>query len=96
MRRVYIVAYDISDDKRLRRVFKTMRGYGDSLQYSVFRCELSKQEKVLLLEALSQIIHHREDQILLMDFGPASSSPFDGMEYLGRPPVAFVREAVVI
>ena len=38
MRQSYLVCYDISDDKRLRKVFKTMRGYGDHLQYSVFEC----------------------------------------------------------
>jgi len=27
MRQSYLVCYDIADDKRLRKVFKTMRGY---------------------------------------------------------------------
>ncbi len=31
MRLAYLVAYDISDPKRLRRVHRTMRGYGDAL-----------------------------------------------------------------
>ena len=35
MQYTYIVCYDICDDKRLRQVFKTMRSYGDHLQYSV-------------------------------------------------------------
>jgi len=39
-RRVYIVAYDISHPKRLRRVFRTMKVYGQHLQLSVFRCDL--------------------------------------------------------
>src|SRR3546814_3297354 len=30
---LYIVAYDISDDKRLRKVFKLMKGYGEWLQF---------------------------------------------------------------
>ena len=29
MRNTYIVCYDISDPKRLRDVFNTMRGWGD-------------------------------------------------------------------
>jgi CRISPR-associated endonuclease Cas2 len=41
MRTCYLVAYDIADPKRLQRVHRTMRGYGDPLQYSVFRCILS-------------------------------------------------------
>ena len=41
MRTSYLICYDISDDKRLRKVFQTMRGYGDHLQYSVFECQLT-------------------------------------------------------
>jgi hypothetical protein len=44
MRNVYLVTYDICDDKRLRRVFKTMRNWGDHLQYSVFECQLNGAE----------------------------------------------------
>lgn len=35
------VTYDICQDKRLARVHKTMRGFGDHLQYSVFECQLT-------------------------------------------------------
>ena len=41
MRNVYLVTYDIRDDRRLRAVFKVMSGFGQHVQYSVFRCELS-------------------------------------------------------
>jgi len=29
MRNTFLVCYDIRDDKRLRKVFQTMRDYGD-------------------------------------------------------------------
>ncbi len=32
MRQTYIVSYDVCHPKRLRKVFKLMRGYGDHLQ----------------------------------------------------------------
>ena len=32
MRMSYLVCYDISDEKRLRKVFKAMRGYGDHIR----------------------------------------------------------------
>lgn len=38
MRSTYLVCYDICNDKRLRKVFQVVRGYGDHLQYSVFEC----------------------------------------------------------
>jgi CRISPR-associated protein Cas2 len=37
MRQGYIVTYDVCNPKRLRKVFKTMQGYGEHLQLSVFR-----------------------------------------------------------
>ncbi len=42
MRQSYLVTYDIADEKRLRKVFKIMRGYGDHLQYSVFECQFTQ------------------------------------------------------
>lgn len=84
MRTCYIVAYDISDPKRLRRVHRTMRGYGDPLQYSVFRCILSPSERVLLLEALTPIINHREDQVMFINLGPADGRAHVSIATLGR------------
>lgn len=85
MRRRYIVCYDISDPKRLRRVFKTMEGYGEALQYSVFYCDLSPREKMQMIGRLAEQIHHKEDRVLIVDTGAIEQtrrrSPF---EFLGR------------
>ena len=45
MRTTFLVCYDIADDKRLRKVFKTCCNFGDHLQFSVFECDLSPSEK---------------------------------------------------
>jgi CRISPR-associated protein Cas2 len=84
MRTSYIVSYDIADDKRLRRVHRTMRGFGEPLQYSVFRCVLSPSERVLLMEALTPLINHREDQVMLINLGPADGRGAECIETLGR------------
>ncbi len=84
MRNRYIVSYDISDPKRLRRVHRAMKGYGDALQYSVFRCDLSASQRILLIETLSRIIHHREDQVMLINLGPAAGRRSETIETLGR------------
>lgn len=44
MRTSYLICYDICDDKRLRKVFQVMRGFGDHLQYSVFECQLTAMD----------------------------------------------------
>ena len=47
MRSSYLVCYDICDDKRLKKVFKAMRGFGDHLQYSVFECQFTAADVVI-------------------------------------------------
>jgi CRISPR-associated protein Cas2 len=70
MRNTYLVCYDIRDDKRLRKVYKTMRDFGDHLQYSVFECQLSAIDLAKCRHALSELIHHGDDQVLFVDLGP--------------------------
>ncbi len=70
MRTSYLVCYDICDDKRLRKVFQTMRGYGDHLQYSVFECQLTATDLARCRAELATIIHHDEDQVLFVNLGP--------------------------
>ncbi len=70
MRNTYLVSYDICDDKRLRKVFKTMRDFGDHLQYSVFECQFTPIDLAKCRHELSQIIKHNEDQVLFIDLGP--------------------------
>jgi CRISPR-associated protein Cas2 len=68
---VYLVAYDIADTKRWRRVFNVMNGYGEWLQLSVFQCRLSKKQHAELIALLDGIIHHGSDHVVLLDVGPA-------------------------
>lgn len=83
---LYIVTYDISDPKRLQRVFKTMRNYGDHLQLSVFECQLSGKDLVVLRERLREIINDAEDQVLFIRLGPVTSQLEEpAIEALGRP-----------
>ena len=83
MRNRYIVSYDISDPKRLKRMFKMMRGFGDPLQYSVFYCDLSEQEKIMLISKITETIHHREDRVMLVDIGPVKGRAEECVEFLG-------------
>ena len=38
----YLVSYDICDPKRLRKVARSLEGFGVRLQYSVFECPLDE------------------------------------------------------
>lgn len=96
MRQTYIVTYDISDPRRLRRVFKEMRGWGDHLQLSVFRCELNRREVIELRSALADIIHHDEDQVLFVDVGPVAGRGSTSIGAMGKAYMQPERHAVVV
>jgi len=85
VRRTYIVTYDIADPRRLRRVYRTMRGFGEHLQLSVFCCDLTAADRVRMIAALEGIVQHDEDQVVLVDLGLTSADPIKAMEALGRP-----------
>lgn len=85
MRTTYLVCYDITDEKRLRRVFKTCKNYGDHLQYSVFECDLNPAEKVVLERALSEVIKHDEDQVMFVSLGPSEGRGDRVITALGLP-----------
>jgi CRISPR-associated protein Cas2 len=96
MRHRFLVSYDISDKKRLRRMLKTMRGYGNSVQLSVFLCTLSARERLLMLEKIEKVVHQREDQVLIVNLGPAEGRALDAIEVVGKPCVPAERAAVII
>jgi len=79
----FIVSYDISDPKRLHAVHKIVKGFGDGLHYSVFRCNLSHKSKVELIVALSEIIKHDEDRIMIIHLGPLDGDIDKRIEFLG-------------
>lgn len=69
--RLYFVVYDIADPKRWRSVFRTMHGYGDWVQLSVFQCRLTRLRHAELVADLDSIIHHAEDHVVVIDVGLA-------------------------
>ena len=85
MRTTYLVCYDIADAKRLRRVFKICKNYGDHLQFSVFECDLSPAEKAGLESELLEIIKPSEDQVIFVVLGPAESRGDRAITALGVP-----------
>ena len=70
---VWVITYDITDDARLRKVYKLMRGYGDHLQYSVFRCVLSDLQLATLKAKMLEIIEGATDQVLFIPLGSADA-----------------------
>jgi CRISPR-associated protein Cas2 len=79
----YIVSYDIMDRKRLYRVHTAMKGFGEPVHYSVFRCDLTPKGRVEMVAALTDLIKADEDRIMIIDMGPAEGEVEGKIEFLG-------------
>jgi CRISPR-associated protein Cas2 len=93
--RLFIVAYDIADQRRWRRVFRAMHGYGEWLQLSVFQCRLSRRRRAELETRLRALIKHGDDHVLLIDVGPADRIELV-VASLGKTFAKIERQATVI
>ena len=95
MRSRFLVCYDVSDPKRLARTFRKMNGFGEPAQYSVFICDLSPKERVLLEEALTAILNLKEDRVLIVDMVPSEGRGSRSYTIMGNAR-GFSRRAAVI
>lgn len=89
----YLVAYDICDPKRLRKVATVCEDFGTRKQLSVFLCRLSATDFVRLRTRLYDLLKLDEDQVL---FIPLCAKCVNAMEALGRPTEAHDARDVVI
>ncbi len=89
----YLVCYDISDPKRLRKVATACEDFGVRKQYSVFLCRLSATDFVRLRSRLYDLIHLDEDQVL---FIPLCGKCVQAIESIGRPTEAHDGKDVVV
>jgi CRISPR-associated protein Cas2 len=95
MEHLYVVTYDIRNPGRWRKLFRTMEGFGDWLQLSVFQCRLDKIRVLRLEAAIREIVDCREDHVLIMDLGPAESvSP--RVSSIGKEFDPVGRESIVV
>jgi CRISPR-associated protein Cas2 len=92
----YVVSYDIMDQRRLHRVHKIMKGFGDPIHYSVFRCNLTPKGRVEMSAALTALIKHDEDRIMIVDLGPLEGRVEDRIEFLGVHPEEAERKAIIV
>lgn len=92
----FVVSYDIMDQKRLQRVHRKMKGFGEAIHYSVFRCDLTPKGRVEMIAALTDLIKQNEDRIMIIDLGPAEGSVEKRIDFLGVRPVEMERKAIIV
>lgn len=81
--RPHLLAYDISDPRRLYRVAKISTGWGLRVQYSIFILWITPAERDRLLEELETVINPAADDIRLYPL------PYKAQwTHVGRTPLA--------
>lgn len=96
MRNRYLVCYDVTDPRRLARTYKKMNGFGEPVQYSVFICDLSPKERVMLEEALTEILNLKEDRVLIVDTGPTEGRGQENLKTMGKARELPNRSALIV
>ena len=83
-----LVTYDVRTDKgdgarRLRRIAKACRDFGQRVQYSVFEIEVDPAQWVLLKARLEDLIDPAEDSLRYYRLG---ANGRDRVEHVGAKP----------
>lgn len=78
---LYVVSYDIPNDRRRGRIHSVLTGFGTWVQYSVFECFLDQKQRMMLEARLLKEINRREDTIRI--YGLCGSCT-DNVEILGQ------------
>lgn len=95
MRRSYLVCYDIRNPKRLRRIFRIMKGYGEHWQFSVFFCTLKDIDRVRLQSDIESEMNLKEDQVIIIDMGSNEDTARNAAMVLGQS-LPFENERMVV
>lgn len=63
MARIWMVAYDISDDNRRRKVEKILSGFGMRVQKSVFECQIGWDDLIRVKDIMRPFLEKSSDSI---------------------------------
>lgn len=77
---LYVIAYDIPDDKRRTKVHRVLCGYGAWTQYSLFECWLTRRQ---LLELQAKLARHLQSDRDSVRFYPLCAACQDKVITVG-------------
>jgi CRISPR-associated protein Cas2 len=78
---MWVVSYDTPSDRRRRRIVKVLEGYGRRVQYSVFECDITADQREKLTKLLQRIVQPEEDDVR---FYPLDEDAVQRVILLGR------------
>ncbi|GJQ64185.1 MAG: CRISPR-associated endoribonuclease Cas2 1 [Melioribacteraceae bacterium] len=62
-----VYAYDITENKNRTRLAKKLKDFGWRVQYSVFECDINKDELTKLNKITKSIIDEAKDSVIIYD-----------------------------
>jgi CRISPR-associated protein Cas2 len=89
MRTLYLIAYDITDEKRLNYIRDFLKGYSTGGQKSVYECFLTEAELKRVRMVLEEIIDEEEDRIHIFTMDARSRTHVLGIGLQPRDPEYF-------
>lgn len=90
---LYLICYDIVDDRRRTKVSKLLEAYGLRIQKSVFEVVLNKNQYEKLENRLIKLLDTSEDQLR---FYPLSAHCRGKVKILGLQPEFAVDDKIII
>ncbi len=70
MRKLYLAAYDVADEARLRYALRAARSFAIGGQKSVHECMISDAEMAELLVSIEERLDPNDDRFLLLRLDP--------------------------
>ena len=61
----HLVCYDVRDPKRLRKTAKLLEGYGERVQFSIFRIRVTEHKLQKIRWKLSEILFEDDDLLII-------------------------------
>ena len=83
-RQLFLAAYDVRDDSRLRRALHVLKDYTCGDQKSVFECYLTPNERKKLISRVLSVICEDEDYFLIVPLRQSAPVKAIGM---ATPPI---------
>lgn len=88
-RTLYLIAYDITSEKRLAQVRNFLKGYSTGGQKSVYECFLTDGELKFVASKLSRLIFRLEDRVHIFQMDGRSRPHVMGIALNPKDPSYF-------
>ncbi len=88
-RKLYIIAYDVSNPTRLNRVRYFLKSFSTGGQKSVFECFLTDGELISVIKGLYKLINLKEDRLHIFPLDGRSRTHTLGIAIQPRDPKFF-------